>query len=111
MGITSEELERKETMKYDSEEYRNFQHEHNSVGKLIDPGTAKLWWTWGDILDVYGVLDDGAKETNIGRIYFLRAPDSDIWVNTYDLPAATRDEFWRRLRAGYYSDDHDLLRE
>jgi hypothetical protein len=59
MGITTEELERKATMKYDSEEYRNFQQEHIAAGKLIDPGAAILLWCWGNILDVYGVLDDG----------------------------------------------------
>jgi hypothetical protein len=35
----------------------------------------------------------------------LRAPDSDIWVNIYDLPEDTRKEFWRRLDAGYWPDD------
>jgi hypothetical protein len=26
----------------------------------------------------------------IGRVYFARSPDSDIWVCFYDLPDATR---------------------
>ena len=80
---------------------RKFEQERIDAGKLIDPSTAKLHWGWGDILDVYGVLDP-IEETNIGRVYFLRAPDSDIWVNIYDLPEDTRDEFWRLLEAGYY---------
>ena len=44
-------------MKYDSDEYRKFEQERIDAGKLIDPSTAKLHWGWGDILDVYGVLD------------------------------------------------------
>jgi hypothetical protein len=89
-------------MQYDSEEYRKFEQERIDAGKLIDLNTAILDWGWGDIRDVYGVLDP-VEETNIGRVYFLRAPDSDIWVNIYDLPEETRDEFWRRLEAGYYN--------
>ena len=88
-------------MKYDSEEYRKFEQERIDAGKLIDLNTAILHWGWGEILDVYGVLDSVAQSC-IGRVYFLRAPDSDIWVNIYDLPEETRDEFWRRLDAGYY---------
>ena len=87
-------------MKYDSEEYRKFEQERIDAGKLIDLNTAILHWGWGEILDVYGVLDP-VEETNFGRVYFLRAPDSDIWVNIYNLPEETRDEFWRRFYAGY----------
>jgi len=90
------------TMKYDSEEYRKFVQERVDAGKLIDLNTAKLIWHWGNILDVYDVLGP-MEETNFGRVYFLRAPDSDIWVNIYELPDDTRGEFWRRLEAGYYN--------
>src|SRR6516225_9150623 len=72
--------QRRVTMKYDSEEYRKFEQERIDAGKLIDLNTAILHWGWGEIIDVYGVLDP-VEETNIGRVYFLRAPDSDIWVN------------------------------
>ena len=90
-------------MKYDSEEYRKFEQERIDAGKLIDLNTAILDWGWGYIVDVYGVLDDLHEEEKcVGRVYFLRAPDSDIWVNIYDLPEETRDEFWRLLDAGYY---------
>ena len=92
-------------MKYDSEEYRKFEQERIDAGKLIDLNTAILHWGWGEILDVYGVLDSVAQSC-IGRVYFLRAPDSDIWVNIYDLPEETRDEFWRRFDAGYYNVKH-----
>jgi hypothetical protein len=95
-------------MKYDSDEYRKFEQERIDAGKLIDPRAAKLRWRWGDISDVYGVLDE-EQETNIGRIYFLRAHDSDMWVNIYDLPDDTRDEFRRLLDAGYYNDGDDDL--
>ena len=90
-------------MKYDSEEYRKFEQERIDAGKLIDLNTAILHWGWGEIPNVYGVLEDLQEEEKcVGRVYFLRAPDSDIWVHIWDLPEETRDEFWRRLEAGYY---------
>ena len=44
-------------------------------------------------------------EDCIGRVYFLRAPNSDIWVSSYDLPEETCREMWRLLKAGHYKDE------
>jgi hypothetical protein len=50
------------------------------------------------VLDPYGVLNDLPEEADcVGWAYFVRAPNSDIWVNTHDLPEATCREFWRLL--------------
>ena len=97
-------------MKYDSEQYRKFIEDHVNARKLIDSATAKMSWGWERVLDPYGVLNDLPEEGDcIGRAYFLRAPDSDIWVSTYDLPEATRQDFWRLLDAGHCKDeDFDL---
>ena len=32
----------------------------------------------------------------VGRVYFARSPGSDVWVNFYDLPEATRDALWEK---------------
>jgi hypothetical protein len=37
-------------------------------------------------------LPDEAKQ--IGRLYFARSPESDIWVSFDDLPEATVRELW-----------------
>ena len=41
----------------------------------------------------------------IGRVYFARAPGSDIRVHFGDLPDATRDAIWDRIDKGEISDD------
>jgi two-component sensor histidine kinase len=40
-------------------------------------------------------------------VFVLRAPNSDVWVSTSDLPKATNREFWR-LKAQYNKEDLDL---
>jgi len=51
------------------------------------------------------------KEECFGRLYFARAPESDIWVSFYDLPGPTRDalrqKHGRKLRfpAGLFGED------
>src|SRR4051812_18014075 len=65
------------------------------AAKTIDPTTAEIFWTYGDITDPYGVDPDGRSEC-IGRVYFARAPGSDIWVEFGDLPMPVVDEFWKR---------------
>ena len=53
----------------------------------IDPKTAEVMWIWGQILDPYGEMTDFPEEWHcIGRLWFSRAPGSDIWVCYYDLP-------------------------
>jgi hypothetical protein len=92
------------------EEYRRFKEERIAAGKLIDPKTADFGWEWGQILDPYGVLNEVPEEADcIGRVYFLRAPGSDTWVNSYDLPEATCGEMWRLLQSGFYKEDDDWL--
>jgi hypothetical protein len=54
------------------------------------------------IIDLLGgsVMEWGPPvpaEEQVGREYFARAPDSDIWVSVRDLPDATRDAIWKRF--------------
>jgi hypothetical protein len=96
-------------VKYDSDEYRAFRQMKIEAGKLIDPKTAEAHWHYGETLDPYGVLDEVAQ-SQIGREHFLRAPGSDAWVSTIDLPKDKCEEFWRLADAGHYdsADDAEL---
>lgn len=56
---------------------------------VIDPETAEVEWTYGDTMNPYGGQKDLPDEyKQIGRLYFARAPDSDISVSFADLPEA-----------------------
>jgi hypothetical protein len=68
-------------------------------GKLIDPQTAEVFKTWGDVGDPYGLCPD-LSESCIGKIFFARRPDSDVCVYLGDLPAAVYEALWNRFLAG-----------
>ena len=64
-------------------------------GLKIDPRTAEVDWCYAQVLDPYGIYDDlSPEEYCVGRAYFARAPESDIWVSFYDLPHDTREALW-----------------
>src|SRR5215469_4737771 len=66
-------------------------------GLKIDPETAKVTWSWGEVMDPYGLDPEMPEEYRcIGRNYFARDPGSDIWVDFGDLPEATRETLWKR---------------
>jgi hypothetical protein len=80
-------------------EYDRRTEERRAAGLLIDPSTAEIDWTYAKTLDPYGdglpLLPD---EGQVGREYFACAPDSDTWISVRDLPDATRDAIWKRLK-------------
>jgi hypothetical protein len=41
----------------------------------------------------------------VGRQYFARFPESDVWVSFHDLPKATVDALWKKADA--MDDDDD----
>ena len=60
------------------------------AGLKIDPENAEVTWHWGQILDPYNGIQPVPEGGDcVGRVYFARAPGSDIWVSFYDLPEAT----------------------
>jgi hypothetical protein len=71
----------------------------------IDPETAEVYWTYGQTLDPYGVENLPEEYQQIQRNYFARSPGSNVWVLFDDLPDATRDRLWARIRAGDFADD------
>ena len=64
------------------------------AGARIDPTTAVVFWECGNPIDPYGVCDDLGGW--IGRVYFARSPESDVWVEFGDLPEPTRTAIWQR---------------
>jgi hypothetical protein len=67
------------------------------AGLKIDPETAEVWWEYAHVLDPYGIHPNLPNEARcVGRAYFARSPDSEIWVEFGDLPEATRDALWEK---------------
>jgi hypothetical protein len=79
------------------------------AGLKINPETAQVEWRFAETLDPYGVDPDLPKECQqIGREYFARSPESDIWVHFHDLPDQIRDVLWERHKSdGYWSAESD----
>jgi hypothetical protein len=70
------------------------------AGLKIDPETAEVYWTYAQTADPYGIYPDLPDEwEQIGREYFARSPGS-IWVHFDDLPEATANALWERLKPG-----------
>src|SRR5262245_34572094 len=64
----------------------------------IMPETAEVTSIMVLTLDPYGLQPAIPEEfRQIGREYFARAPDSEVWVWFGDLPDATRDALWERI--------------
>lgn len=67
------------------------------AGQQIEPDTAEVIWTYGQIADLYGVYPDLPEEYQcVGREYFARAPETDVWINFGDLPEVTREALWAK---------------
>ena len=65
------------------------------AGLKINPETAEVCWIYAQTLDPYGVRPDLPEDCQqVGREYFARSPQSDIWVSFKDLPKETRDALW-----------------
>jgi hypothetical protein len=69
-------------------------------GLKIEPSTAEVDWRYALTLDPYGVDPElPAELKQVGRAYFARRPDSDIWIEFGDLPKKTRDALWERHKS------------
>jgi hypothetical protein len=70
------------------------------AGLKIDPETAEVDWWYAQTLDPYGVYPELPEDCRqVGREYFARSPESDIWVEFGDLPEATRTALWQKYRS------------
>jgi hypothetical protein len=71
--------------------------ERKEAGLGIDPATAEVLCTYGELLDPYGIDPNVPMEYRcIGKNCFARSPDSDIRVFFGDLPEATGDALDQR---------------
>ena len=67
------------------------------AGRKIDPETAEVMWVYAQTVDPYGVDPELPQAFGqVGRHYFARCPESDIWVWFGDLPDDTRDRLWEK---------------
>jgi hypothetical protein len=67
------------------------------AGPKIDPETAEVMWTYAQTLDPYGVYPNLPEEyQQVGREYFARAPESEIWVSFGDIPDEIRERLWKK---------------
>src|SRR5215208_7073171 len=65
----------------------------------IDPETAEVDWTYAIIGDPYGIDPDMPEELqSVGRAYFARSPNSDIWVSFDDVPQGVASQLWNKHR-------------
>jgi hypothetical protein len=61
-----------------------------AVGQLIDPETAEVNWWHVEMLDPYGDYAELPPHFQCtGRAHFARAPGTDVWIESADLPEAT----------------------
>jgi hypothetical protein len=96
-------------MNLNSDELCKFYEERIAGGRLIDPATANIICEWVDVIDPYGVIVVPREAQCVGRVYFSRAPERDVWVSEYDLPAATHRDMRLRLDAGNYDEQLDCF--
>ena len=79
---------------------RQWLETRKEAGKHIDPITAEVTWSYAQVLDPYGVYSDLPEEAYcVGREYFARSSESDIWVWFGDLPDEVREELTHKHRS------------
>jgi hypothetical protein len=78
-------------------EIEQFYARMKAEGLKIDPATAEVCWSSEYELDPYRIHPDLPEEFRcVGRTWFARNPDSEIWVDCGDIPEATREALERR---------------
>ena len=61
-----------------------------AVGQLIDPETAEVNWWHVEVIDPYGDYAELPPHYQCtGRGHFARAPGTDVWIASGDLPEGT----------------------
>jgi hypothetical protein len=86
-------------MENNSDDLQQWLAARKKAGLAIDPETAEVCWEYGGIFDPYNTGQIPHGDYNVGRVYFAKAPESDIWVAFKDLPESTLDALCQRLWA------------
>ena len=88
---------REQTLEMPVEEWLAIRKE---AGLQIDPENAEVYWCYALTVDPYAVYPELPEEyRQVGREYFARSPESDIWVNFGDLPETTRIALWEKYKS------------
>ena len=83
----------------DEQKVEDFLAVRKEAAKHIDPETAEVSWSYGQIMDPYGVDPDLPDELRcVGRVYFARSPKSELSVCFDDLPEEISSALWKRHR-------------
>jgi len=78
------------------EELESFYLIRREAGLKLDPAAAEVEWWYIQMADPYRVEPDLPEEyQQIGRGYFARSPETDVWIWFCDLPEATRNALWQ----------------
>ena len=76
------------------------------AGRAIDPKTAEAFSTFRQVIDPYNDLSEFTEETYcIGRFWFFKNPDSNVWIWEHDIPNEITDAVGRRLQDEPDEDD------
>jgi len=83
------------------EKFESWVASREEAGLKIDIETCEITWWWGLTSDPYGLRQAKGdlldEEKQIQRLYFVRSPETQGWVCSYDFPsdkiAAMHDRF------------------
>jgi hypothetical protein len=75
------------------------------AGQAINVETCEIAKIAVDVVDPYGVGDDGIE--CIGRLVFVESAESDGWVYVGDLPEDKARALHDRIERGYVRPIHD----
>jgi hypothetical protein len=76
----------------------------------IDPETAEVTWCYADSMDPYGVDPLPEEYQSVGRVWYARSPNTDIWVAFFDLPDRTFKRLEDRMASGGLQETLPLCR-
>jgi len=80
-----------------TDELKQWLAERKEAGKAIDVATCEITWTYGQILDPDGVREVVPEEYQVGRLVFVRSPESGGWVSLYNRPTESAIPLHQRI--------------
>jgi hypothetical protein len=78
-------------------ELKQWLADRQEAGKMIDVATCEIACWHAQVLDPYGVHELTPEEFQVGRLVFVRSPESDGWVSLYDLPEESARALHQRI--------------
>jgi hypothetical protein len=85
-------------------------HVAKEYAGTIDPATAEVGWQFVEDNNPYEIEPIDSRHWDT-RMYYARAPWSDVWVWFGDLPVAVRDALWAKHREKLLSDNQQETEE